>query len=281
MNYRILLIITVCLNALVSMGGRPLKILCIGNSFSEDAVEQDLHRLAELGGHEMIIGNLYFPACSIDRHWNNLINNTPDYSFRKIGLNGKADTINNCTISRALRSESWDIITFQQGSAVSGVYSSYKELPRLIKRVRQIVGRRPKFLWHQTWSYAPASTHPGFKKYSNDQLRMYASIIYCTKKVLEENPELKGVIPTGTAIQDARTSFLGDNLTRDGYHLDLTVGRYIASCTWYGVLFSRPFTLQTYIPKGMTLEEGEICRKAASEAILHPYSIINLDMIKK
>ncbi len=29
------------------------------------------------------------------------------------------------------------------------------------------------------------------------------------------------IIPTGTAIQNARTSFVGDHMNRDGYHLDL------------------------------------------------------------
>ena len=228
MKNRLLLTFTLLLLWLTAYGRQPLRVLAIGNSFSEDAVEQDLHALATLGGHEVILGNLYFPACSIERHWNNLKNDVPDYSFRKINANGTVDTINNCTMAKALRSEAWDIITFQQGSAVSGVYTSYRLLPQLIKRVRAMVGPRPKFLWHQTWAYAPYSTHPGFKKYSGDQMRMYAAILYCTKRVLADNPQLKGLIPTGTAIQDARTSFLGNDLTRDGYHLNLALGRYIA-----------------------------------------------------
>lgn len=257
---------------------RPLRVLAIGNSFSEDAVEQDLYTLSIMGGHEIIIGNLYFPACTLERHWNNLKKDKGEYSYRKINLSGKTDTIPNCTMSKALHDEPWDIITFQQGSAMSGIYSSYRFLPSLIKRVREIVGNRPKFLWHQTWAYAPHSTHQGFKKYSGDQIRMYAAILYCTKKVLADNPELKGVIPSGTAIQDART-VLGSDLTRDGYHLDLISGRYIASCTWYGVLFSSIPTLHTFLPAGMTVTEGEICRKAAAEAIIHPYEIFDLSGI--
>ncbi|MDE5807236.1 MAG: DUF4886 domain-containing protein, partial [Muribaculaceae bacterium] len=45
----------------IMYGGRPLKVLAIGNSFSEDATEQDLSALAAMGGHEIIIGNLYYP----------------------------------------------------------------------------------------------------------------------------------------------------------------------------------------------------------------------------
>lgn len=258
-----------------ALQARPLRILAIGNSFSEDAVEQDLHSLAEMGGHELIIGNVYYPACNLQRHWNNLQNNTPEYSYRKINVNGKSDTIPNCTLSAALVDEPWDIITFQQGSAFSGVYSSYRPLSSLIRRVREIVGPRPKFYWHQTWAYAPGATHQGFKTYSGDQMRMYASIIYCTRKVLAGNPQLTKLIPTGTAIQDARTA-LGPNLTRDGYHLDLVVGRYIAACTWYKVLFPNSHFIASYLPHGLTTKEAAICHEAVAEAIAHPYEVTTL-----
>ena len=39
--------------------GTPVKILVIGNSFSEDAVEQNLHELAAAEGIETVIGNMY------------------------------------------------------------------------------------------------------------------------------------------------------------------------------------------------------------------------------
>lgn len=272
---RVILLIWLTLSIISLGNARPLRVLAIGNSFSEDAVEQDLYMLSTMGGHEIIIGNLYYPACTLERHWNNLKKENGEYSYRKINLSGEVDTIPNCTMQKALVDEPWDIITFQQGSALSGVYSSYRFLPSLLKRVREIVGSRPKFYWHQTWAYAPRSTHQGFKKYSGDQMRMYASILYCTRKVLADNPALTGLIPSGTAIQDARTA-LGPNLTRDGYHLDMIVGRYIASCTWYGVLFSAPVTLHTFLPRGMSIKEGEICRKASEEAIEHPYQVINL-----
>ena len=39
-----------------------IKVLAIGNSFSQDAVEQYLHELGEAEGITMIIGNMF--------HWN-------------------------------------------------------------------------------------------------------------------------------------------------------------------------------------------------------------------
>ena len=38
---------------------KPLKVLAIGNSFSENSVEQNLWDIADADGVQMIIGNAY------------------------------------------------------------------------------------------------------------------------------------------------------------------------------------------------------------------------------
>ena len=43
-----------------------IRILCIGNSFSWDAVEQELAPLCEAGKQPIIIGNLYYGGCSLE-----------------------------------------------------------------------------------------------------------------------------------------------------------------------------------------------------------------------
>src|SRR5690625_7172324 len=48
---------------------RVLRILAIGNSFSEDAIENYLHELAAEAGIKMIIGNMYIGGASLDLHW--------------------------------------------------------------------------------------------------------------------------------------------------------------------------------------------------------------------
>jgi len=61
---------------------------------------------------------------------------------------------------------------------------------------------------------------------------MYTAIVDASKRITELE-EISVLIPSGTEIQNARTSSLGDTLTRDGYHLELTYGRFTAACTWY------------------------------------------------
>ena len=45
-----------------------LKVLAIGNSFSEDAVEEHLSSLAQAEGLTVVIGNMYIGGCSLERH---------------------------------------------------------------------------------------------------------------------------------------------------------------------------------------------------------------------
>ena len=59
---------------------------------------------------------------------------------------------------------------------------------------------------------------------------MYNAIVDCVKDLMKEY-HFDILIPSGTAIQNARTSSLGDTFNRDGYHLKRTYGRYTAACT--------------------------------------------------
>ena len=55
-----------------------IRVLCIGNSFSWDAVEQELAPLCAAGNQPIVIGNLYYGGCSLEQHYhhNNLFFNT-------------------------------------------------------------------------------------------------------------------------------------------------------------------------------------------------------------
>ena len=97
-----------------SMEAKVVKVLAIGNSFSEDAVEQHLHDLAAADGIDVIIGNLYIGGCSLKKHLANAESDNPAYRYRKIGTDGKMEQIKGCTLEHGLLDEEWDYISFQQ-----------------------------------------------------------------------------------------------------------------------------------------------------------------------
>jgi len=60
---------------------QSIKILAIGNSFSEDATQYLWDIMHDAGIEEVVIGNLYIGGCSLDTHWSNMTKNAEAYTF--------------------------------------------------------------------------------------------------------------------------------------------------------------------------------------------------------
>ncbi len=248
----------------------PIRILAIGNSFSQDAVEQYLYNLAKAEDIETIIANLYIGGCSLERHLTNAKEDKADYEYRKI-IDGNKTNRSNMTLAQALADEEWDYISLQQASGFSGQYETYvASLPELVEYVKdKATNEKMKLMLHQTWAYAANSTHDDFPKYDKDQTKMYNAII----DAVNQAATLVGIdiiIPSGTAIQNGRTSFIGDNFTRDGYHLETTYGRYTAACTWFEKIFGKNVVGNAFTPEGLHATKAAIAQNAAHAAVQKP-----------
>lgn len=277
-------IVVICMCILLLLAGgayaqqKTVRILAIGNSFSQDAVEQYLHELAEAEGISTIIGNMFIGGCSLERHVKNARDNAPAYAYRKIGTDGKKREKGKMSLETVLADEDWDYVSLQQASPFSGMYETYEaSLPELIEYVKARLPKKTKLMLHQTWAYASTSKHSGFKNYNCNQLTMYQAIANAVKKAAKAN-KIKIVIPSGTAIQNARTSFIGDHLNRDGYHLDVKIGRYTAACTWFERIFKHNVVGNPYAPEGLDEVRKAVAQKAAHAAVKHPYKVTELSI---
>lgn len=277
-------IVVICMCILLLLAGgvyaqqKTVRILAIGNSFSQDAVEQYLHELAEAEGISTIIGNMFIGGCSLERHVKNARDNAPAYAYRKIGTDGKKREKGKMSLEAVLADEDWDYVSLQQASPFSGMYETYEaSLPELIEYVKARLPKKTKLMLHQTWAYASTSKHSGFKNYNCNQLTMYQAIADAVKKAAKAN-KIKIVIPSGTAIQNARTSFIGDHLNRDGYHLDVKIGRYTAACTWFERIFKHNVIGNPYAPEGLDEARKAVAQKAAHAAVKHPYKVTDLSI---
>ena len=277
-------IVVICMCILLLLAGgvyaqqKTVRILAIGNSFSQDAVEQYLHELAEAEGISTIIGNMFIGGCSLERHVKNARDNAPAYAYRKIGTDGKKREKGKMSLETVLADEDWDYVSLQQASPFSGMYERYEaSLPELIEYVKARLPKKTKLMLHQTWAYASTSKHSGFKNYNCNQLTMYQAIADAVKKAAKAN-KIKIVIPSGTAIQNARTSFIGDHLNRDGYHLDVKIGRYTAACTWFERIFKHNVVGNPYTPEGLDEARKAVAQKAAHAAVKHPYKVTDLSI---
>ena len=277
-------IVVICMCILLLLAGgvyaqqKAVRILASGNSFSQDAVEQYLHELAEAEGISTIIGNMFIGGCSLERHVKKARDNAPAYAYRKIGTDGKKREKGKMSLETVLADEDWDYVSLQQASPFSGMYETYEaSLPELIEYVKARLPKKTKLMLHQTWAYASTSRHSGFKNYNCNQLTMYQAIADAVKKAAKAN-KIKIVIPSGTAIQNARTSFIGDHLNRDGYHLDVKIGRYTAACTWFERIFKHNVVGNPYTPEGLDEARKAVAQKAAHAAVKHPYKVTDLSI---
>lgn len=254
-----------------------IRILAIGNSFSEDAIENNLFELAHARGKKIVIGNLYIGGAPLALHVKNALGDSSAYSYRKINESGEKTVIEHMKISTALADEQWDYISFQQASPLSGKYETYvKDLPLLYAYVTQHVKYpETKYILHQTWAYQHDTDHSGFSFYERNQNNMYSAIVSTSEKVYRWG-NFSILVPTGTAIQNARTTYIGDHFTRDGYHLNLNYGRFIAACVWYEALFNENVQYNAFVPLSISYVESKIAKQAAHAATIQPYSITPL-----
>ncbi len=156
---------------------KSLKILAIGNSFSNNALEYLPILARELGIEEIIVGKLYRGSCTVDRHWSDAQTGA-DYESFQVNKTGDANWITYAAGQRslnfALQLYDWDIITFQQASGTSGMESSLGNLQNLIDFVNaRKTNPNAKLYWHMTWAYSQFSNHGSFPNYDKDQIKMF------------------------------------------------------------------------------------------------------------
>lgn len=257
--------------------GKTLKVLAIGNSFSNNTTEY-LYDVAKAEGMtDVVIGRLYISGCTLALHLKNAQENAPAYTYYK-NNSGKWNQMESATLLYALQDEQWDIITMQQGSGTSGMADTYSEsIDALIAYVNENkTNPNAQLVWHMTWAYQEGSTNAAFPRYDSNQMTMYNAIVDAVQKVIVPMKEFHSIIPVGTAIQNARTSFIGDNLTKDTYHLN-DLGDVIGAYTWYAVFTGKPLEAINLSGIGseltLTDDEKTAIMEAINAAIQTPFSV--------
>ncbi len=250
-----------------------MNILAIGNSFSEDATFY-LHKIAKSANVDITVVNLYIGGCSIETHAQNIVEDSAAYRYDFNGVY----TDKTVSIKTALTEREWDVVTVQQCSRFSGIPSSYKDLSVILDCINKYA-KNAKVYFHQTWAYEVDATHPHYSNYGCCQKTMHESIVKTVKEICLEY-KLENIIKSGEAVNEIRKNPLfnvnegGQSISRDGYHLSLVYGRYLAALLWFKVILNGNIDKVSFIPKkrdiinGFTLENFEC-------------SLDKIDLIKK
>ena len=261
-----------------------LRILGIGNSFTDDGMEYLPDLLAAAGIENVILGRISLGGCSLERHCREYAADTDCYTYRKSTHNRWVTAPKKARLRDGIADERWDIVIIQQVSGKAGIYLTYGPwLGHLVEIVRLHCPNAGACIgWQQTWAYSTDSQHGDFKRYDRNQLLMYEGIITAVKQLMDET-SIEVVVPTGTAIQNLRSMQPADwaDVTRDGYHLNFRTGRYTAACTWFQTLVA-PALGSTVTenecrlqgtPHELTEEEAKLCRQAAQRACIRNLAV--------
>ena len=278
---------------------KSLKILSIGNSFSQDA-HFWLNAISKNYRTKVKAYNLFIGGCSLERHAANLAMDKAKYTLEVNAMPEKKISIN-----AALKLEDeFDIITVQQVSQDAGLEETYEPfLTTLLEKIRE-AQPNAKIFFHETWAYDDDSNHGGFANYDRDRIKMFEAIKATSEKKASEH-EL-GLIRVGEVVEALRSAdvFATDksaevtyspyqhekikyteydndpntrpSLTRDGFHLNLWYGRYAAALTWYATLTGERVSGNPYVPNApqkypanqeLSDEEWEFIRNTVDEIV--------------
>ncbi|MBQ2810352.1 MAG: DUF4886 domain-containing protein [Clostridia bacterium] len=222
-----------------------MNVLCIGNSFSQDATRY----LRQISNDEIYVRNLYIGGCSLETHMNNIKENNAYYEYQ---LDGEA--LEMKSINEALTLAQWDFITIQQVSHFSGIEWTYEPFIKYVIDYIKSACPNAKIVFHRTWSYDPKSNHGGFPYYNRDTNLMYEKIVEATSKITSKYS--LPIIDNATSIQRARAldefneEKGGVSINRDGFHLSLDYGRYLAGLTMYEFFTGKSKKTVAFAPEG-------------------------------
>ena len=235
-----------------------MNILCIGNSFSEDACKY-LHEMAKSAGKDIFTLNMFIGGCSLETHAYNIFFNKPYYRMEYNGIDDP-ELCREDTIQSGLIEKDWDIITIQQVSRLSGKYETFQpHLNRVISRVRDVCPKA-KIYVHKTWAYDDPPFGWKLESYDNSRHVMHEKLTEAYERAADDI-KADGIIPTGDVIKRLREYPIFDlqkegaiSLTRDGGHLSFSYGRYAAAATWYQ-FFMGDLENVSFIPADEEMDE--------------------------
>jgi hypothetical protein len=291
------------------------RILLIGNSFSQDSMREFAAVAQSMMGSDfdLEIHLAINAAKTMAWHATQADAGAASYKHRYyFTTNDKwiyeDDPLS--TLDSIIDSKQWDVITIQSyypevntgtANGLTGENAEFLSLEKSVPYMLDYIhshAPHSKVYYFMAWQATTDTTHLDAGRKSFDQ-------ILAMTQVLEEYSGTQtgkcfdGVIPVGTAIQNARSTYLGllnytasrdaevvIGLQRDSVHMAYSIGAYIAALTWAEYLFPEEVRAEGYVLSGVTksstlgalpVEYSEIAQKAVAAALKNPYTVNALD----
>lgn len=181
------------------LSAKELKVLMIGNSFS-NSVKQFLPKVVEAGKkHSLLLGSASIGGCSLQKHCANIDKEQADPKFKAYTVTVTGEKARKGRMTDLITYKKWDIITIQQVSHQSFKKEMTREYAaKLIAYIKKLAPNS-EIVIHQTWAYR--TDNPLFHKKDKKvtQELMYNGLVENYNE-LAKTYNLR-IIPMGTAVQ--------------------------------------------------------------------------------
>lgn len=237
-----------------------MKILSIGNSFSDDA-QRYLREIAAHDGVEIETLNLCIPGCSLKTHSERVKDGKCGYFFHYNGDVERGDLI---SLQDGVAMRKWDIVTIQQVSVESFKEKSfYPYIHEVIAYVREKLPEA-KIYVHQTWAYENGSPR-SFEITDGKGAEFMLEGIRRAYARARAEIGAEAIIPSGELMELLRVNG-ASKIYRDTFHASYGLGRYAVGLLWYKLFTGRNVSANTFcqLDEEVSAEDLAIARRCVS-----------------
>lgn len=272
---------------------KALRLFIIGNSFSKNATAY-LPNFVKENHHQLMVGRAELGGCSLQQHWEyaEAAEANPE--------DPKGKPYNGKSLRMLLSEGTWDVVTMQQFSYLSGDIGSYSPYAQKLCDYIKSLQPNAKIVLHQGWAYRSDAKKFGRvapEQPAKNQQEMWQKSRTAYHAVAKQ---LKlEIIPVGDAFNTVATEpeyryvkdmnfdvehpvfpnlpvqtnslnmgyYWKDNaLVFDPNHAN-EAGRYLGSLIWYAILFKESPEKLTYLPKEVPAGFAAYLRSIAAKTI--------------
>ncbi len=274
-------------------GAEPIRILAIGNSYSNNATQYTEFILESMNTDvEVEVYSLYYAGCSLAQHVNFYTNQSQVYELFRKGSNVNGTNV-KVTMQDVFALYDYDYITVQQAPGRASTFSTYwSEANPYLTQLQDIIEAnepQAQIKVHQTWSfnhYCAIGNDPYYKDRSWENTKLMFADIEDSYEQAAAKLGLTNddIIPVGRAVQLAKDQFgygdfyntgatsavaqcangalYADNIS----HLN-NRARYLAACVWLEYFFGADCRTATYVPTMLTESDCKVLHMIAHETV--------------
>ena len=255
---------------------KSIKVLLIGDVSLCDSAYYLYKMLHGLGLNASTVGFLRTPQSkkemTISHHLENAKSGKSDYTL-SIEEGNKFKYEYSTTVLDAIEKREWDYIAIGQSLISGGSAESYASLSELCDLLRSASKMDAKILLHMPWSLPVGATVNGFEQYGSHSA-MHESTVSAISSVSEW---VDGIIPVGTAIENAREAYIDVDIPKDSVRLQST-GSIISSLVWCSTVTGVDPGEISYGHYAQTNENARIISDSVRYSITNPYEVSKVDV---